>query len=153
MIRSAGRFADAFRARSNAACRTTPHCVGPRVGRHPRRERRTLAAGEGDVERLGEDALGVGGIHRAAGLRDQRLADRLRRLDAGQPLVEALVVVREPLVVDAQQVQDRRVEVADVERVLDDVVAEVVRLAVDRAPLRPAAGHPHVKQRGWWSRP
>ena len=66
----------------------------------------------------------------------QQLLDHLRRLDAGQPLVEALVPDAEPLVVEAEQVQHRGVEVADVDRVLDDVVGEVVGLAVDRAALR-----------------
>ena len=51
-------------------------------------------------------------------------------LDAGQPLVEALELEREPRVVDAQAVQDRGVQVVDVDRVLGDVVAEVVGLAV-----------------------
>ena len=67
-----------------------------------------------------------------------------RLLDAGQPLVEPLVLVGEPLVVEAQQVQDGGVEVADVHRVLDDVVAEIVGLAVDRPALDAAAGHPHA---------
>ena len=92
---------------------------------------------------------------RAADIRDQRewavqrvrsahhLLDDARLLDAGQPLIEPLVAVGEALVVDAEQVQHRGVEVADVDRVLDDVVAEVVGLAVDRAALRAAAGHPH----------
>jgi N-sulfoglucosamine sulfohydrolase len=53
------------------------------------------------------------------------------------------------LVVDAEQVQQRRVEVVHVHRVRDDVVAEVVGLAVDEPGLHAAAGHPHVKQRGW----
>ena len=48
--------------------------------------------------------------------------DHLRRLDAGQPLVEALVAVRESFVIEAQQVQHRGVEIADVHRVFDDVV-------------------------------
>ena len=43
----------------------------------------------------------------------------------------------------AQQVQHRRVEVADRQRVLDDVVAELVGLAVDLAAAGAAAGHPH----------
>ena len=55
-----------------------------------------------------------------------------RMFDAGQPLVEALELEGEPFVVDAQAVQDRGVQVVDVDRVLDDVVAEVVGLAVDR---------------------
>ena len=51
-------------------------------------------------------------------------------LDPGQPDVEALELVRQPLVVDPQAVQDRGVQVVDVDRVLDHVVAEVVGLAV-----------------------
>ena len=54
--------------------------------------------------------------------------------DAGEPHVEALELEGQAAVVDAQAVQDRGVEVVDVDRVLDDVVAEVVGLAVDDAP-------------------
>jgi hypothetical protein len=46
-------------------------------------------------------------------------------------------------VIEAEQVQDRGVEVVDVDRVFDDVVAEIVGLAVDRASLGSASGHPH----------
>ena len=46
-------------------------------------------------------------------------------------------MVGEPLVVEAQQVQDRGVEIVDMDRVFDDVVGEIVGLAVDRA--RPAS--------------
>jgi hypothetical protein len=44
-------------------------------------------------------------------------------------------------------------KVADVDRILDDVVAEVVGLAVDGAALVPPPAIHMVKQRGWWSRP
>ena len=54
-------------------------------------------------------------------------------LHAGQPHVQPLELERQPSVVDAQAVQDRRVQVVDVDRVLDDVVAEIVGLAVDDA--------------------
>src|SRR4051794_22774484 len=73
----------------------------------------------------------------------EQFLDDAGRLDAGQALVEALVPHREALVVEAEQLEDGGVEVADVDGVLDDVVAEVVRLAVDRAALDAAAGHPH----------
>lgn len=63
-------------------------------------------------------------------LRQQRL-DYLRRLDARQPLVEALVPIREPLMIEAERLQHGRVEVVDVYWILDDVVREVVGLAVD----------------------
>ena len=46
-------------------------------------------------------------------------------------------------VVDAQQVQDRGVQVVDVDRFFDDVVREVVGLAVGDARLDAAAGQPH----------
>ena len=54
---------------------------------------------------------------------------------AGQPLVEALVFVGEPFVIDAEQVQHGGVEIVNVDRVFDDVVGEVVGFAVDRARL------------------
>ena len=61
----------------------------------------------------------------------------------GQPEVAAL----EPNVSRSwsmpRQCEDRGVEVVDVDGVLDDVVAEVVGLAVDDAGLDAAAGHPH----------
>ena len=60
-----------------------------------------------------------------------------------KPLVEPLVAVSEPAMVEAQKLQHGGVEVADVHRVLDDVVREFVGLAVDRARPRAAAGHPH----------
>ena len=45
--------------------------------------------------------------------------------------------------VEAEQVQDGRVQVVDVDLVLDGVVAELVGRAVDDAALEAAAGHPH----------
>ena len=62
----------------------------------------------------------------------------------GQAVVAARVAVGEPLVVDAEQVQDRGLQIVDVDGVLDDVVAEVVGAAVDVAALarrrRPSRG-------------
>ena len=83
----------------------------------------------------------------------QHLADHARRLDAGQPGAQAAVLVGEPLVVDPEQVHDRRLQIPDVHRVLHDVVREVVGLAVDDAALDSAAAIHRLKQRGWWSRP
>ena len=48
----------------------------------------------------------------------------------------------QPLVVDAEQVQHRRVQVVDLDLVLDGVVAVLVGRAVDRAALDAAAGQP-----------
>ena len=70
--------------------------------------------------------------------------DRLDDLavHVGQAEVAALEAVGQPGVLDPQQVQDRGVEVVDLDRVLDDVVGEVVGLAVDEARLDAAAGQP-----------
>ena len=47
-----------------------------------------------------------------------------------QPVVAALVLERQPGVVDAQAVQDRRVQIVHVHRIRGDVVAEIVGRAV-----------------------
>ena len=60
----------------------------------------------------------------------------------GQPEVAALEAVGQPLVVDAEQVQHRGVQVVDVDDVLDGVVAELVGRAVGDAALDAAAGQP-----------
>ena len=65
-------------------------------------------------------------------------------MHVGQAVVAALEAVREPRVVEAEQVQQRGVQVVDVDRVGDDVEAEIVGLAV-RVPglarrRRPARG-------------
>ena len=44
----------------------------------------------------------------------------------GQPEIPALEPVRQPQVVDAEKVQDRRVEVVDVHDVVDGLIAELV---------------------------
>jgi hypothetical protein len=49
--------------------------------------------------------------------------------DAGEFCVEAAEEIREALVVDAEDVEHRGVEVAEVDRVFGDVVAEVVGTA------------------------
>ena len=71
------------------------------------------------------------------------LADRLGPLDADQLLVQAAVEVVEPVGVEAELVQDRSMEVLDVEAVLDGGAAELVGPADARASLDAAAGHPH----------
>src|SRR5205823_4674017 len=65
--------------------------------------------------------------------------------DVGEPEVAALEPVRQLGVVDPQAVQHGGVQVVDVDGVLDDVVPEVVGLAVGDAGLDAAAGQPHGK--------
>ena len=54
-------------------------------------------------------------------------------VDVGQPEVAAGVAIGQPGVIEAQQVEDRGVEVVDVDLVVDGVVAVIVGGAVDDA--------------------
>ena len=63
-------------------------------------------------------------------------------MHVGQPEVAALEPERQPLVVDAQQVQQRRVQVVDLDDVLHRVVAQLVGRPVRDAALDPAASPP-----------
>src|SRR5438128_1325508 len=60
-----------------------------------------------------------------------------------QPVIPALEPEDELRVLDPQAAQDGGVVVVDVDRILDDVVAVVVGLAVADAGLDAAAGQPH----------
>ena len=50
--------------------------------------------------------------------------------------------------IDAEAMQHRRVEVVNVNRILDDIVAEVVRLAEREAAFDAAPAIQMLKQRG-----
>ena len=63
-------------------------------------------------------------------------------VDVREPLVAAVVGEGEAVEVEAEQVEDRGVEVGDVAAVGDGVVAEVVGRAVGLAALDSAAGEP-----------
>src|SRR5262245_25571038 len=65
--------------------------------------------------------------------------------DVGQAEVAALVADGQFLVVDAQQAQHGRVQVVDLDDVLDGVVAQLVGGAVGGPGLDAAAGQPHRK--------
>ena len=72
----------------------------------------------------------------------QNAIDDVRFFDAGEFDVEAAEGVGEAVVVDAQDVEHRGVQVAEVDRVLGDVVAEVVGAAEFDAGLDAGAGEP-----------
>ena len=63
-------------------------------------------------------------------------------LHVREPEVSPLEFKDQPRVIDPQQVEDRGVQVEDLDRVLDDVVREVVGLAQGHAGLDSGAGHP-----------
>ena len=64
-------------------------------------------------------------------------------MHVGEPEVAAGVAVGEALVVEAEQVQDRGVQVVHARGVLDGFEAELVGGAIDGAAADSAAGHPH----------
>ena len=70
-------------------------------------------------------------------------------MHVGQSEVASLKTISQFLVIEAELLQQRRVQVMHVYRIACDVVAEFVRLAIGNAALDAAAGSQTVKQRGW----
>ena len=70
-------------------------------------------------------------------------------LDPDQPLLEALVREAEFLGIEAQEVKDGGLEIVDGDRVLGDLVAQVVGGAEEIPPLMPPPATQRVKQWGW----
>src|SRR4051812_34917335 len=60
---------------------------------------------------------------------------RFRHVDVGEAVLAALVRMAEALVVEAEGVEQRRVQVADTDDVLDRAIAKFIRRTVDVALL------------------
>ena len=60
----------------------------------------------------------------------------------GQPEVSALVAVREFFVIDSERVQNRGVQVVNMDWLFDDVVTEIVSRTVHGSRLNTTTGHP-----------
>src|SRR5262249_49071268 len=71
------------------------------------------------------------------------LLDRLGALDANQLLVEPAVEVGQPVRIEAELMQDGRVQVLDVEALRPRRAAHLVRRADADPPLDPASCQPH----------
>ena len=61
-------------------------------------------------------------------------------------VVATLKSVRQPFVVDTQAMQSRRIEVVDVDRILDDVAAKILAFTIGNPRFDPPAGHPYGEQ-------
>ena len=61
----------------------------------------------------------------------------------GQAEVSAAVAIGQAFVIETQQVQDRGVQVVDVDGVLGGHVAELIGVAVGETTFHAAAGEPH----------
>lgn len=66
-------------------------------------------------------------------------------LDPGEAHIQSLVLERKSLMVDSQQVENRCVEISNVDGFLDDVVAEVVGRSMHGAATDAAACHPDAE--------
>src|SRR5712691_7755401 len=63
-------------------------------------------------------------------------------MHVGQAIVAALEAERQARVIEAQAIEQRRVEVVDVDRIASDVEAVIVGLAEGLTALNPATGEP-----------
>jgi hypothetical protein len=68
------------------------------------------------------------------GSEDDRL-HHIRFLHPGQAEIQPLRSIGKAFVIHSEQVQDRCVKIAHMHGILNNVVAEIVRFAVDRAAL------------------
>src|SRR5262245_21886124 len=66
--------------------------------------------------------------------------------DIGKSEITAAVMIREPGVVNAKQVQNGRVQVVNVDRLVGHLEAEIVSRAVDQTSFNASAGHPHCER-------
>ena len=65
------------------------------------------------------------------------------RFDTGQSLVKPLRLVAELLVVKTEQMQHRRMEIVNVDRVFHNIIAEIVSFPINLATATTSPRHPH----------
>src|SRR5580658_23057 len=89
------------------------------------------------------------GLYRDSGsFSRQDLSHHPRRFHAGQLLFQALKRIVEFVVVEAKQIKHSRMQVADFDWILHDLVSHLVGLAMSDSGLDAAAGHPN-RERAW----
>src|SRR5262249_12667424 len=66
-------------------------------------------------------------------------------MHVGQPALDAVVVERQALVIDAEQVQDGGVKIVNIDRILRGLPAYVVGRSVGDAVFQPSAGQPNAE--------
>lgn len=60
-----------------------------------------------------------------------------------QAVIAAFMAEREPFMIHPHRVQKRGMQIVNVDRIPDNIVAEIVRFPVNHPLLDSAAGHPH----------
>jgi hypothetical protein len=83
-----------------------------------------------------------------ARLSRQYLLYHASRQHARQPLIQSLVEIRQPTMIQAHQMEDGGVQIGDVRSVFDGIEAEFVGGADGLATLDSGAGEPHGKAEG-----
>src|SRR5687768_13496195 len=78
----------------------------------------------------------------------ENIFDDVSLLHAGELHIQALIAVRKPLVIDPEQMKDRRLEVPDVNRISHNIVREIVRFSIDNPALDTGPGQPHGEAPG-----
>jgi hypothetical protein len=86
-------------------------------------------------------------------LSGENLLDHICLIDTREFLIEPLILVSEFLVIYAELVQQRRLEVTHMDWVFHNVVRKVVVSPWTTPPFTPPPAIQMLKQRGWWSRP
>lgn len=66
-------------------------------------------------------------------------------VDVGQAEVSACIPIREPFVIEAEHVQQRRVQIVHVDFTLSDIEAGFGCRAVNVTAFSSSTGHPHAK--------
>jgi hypothetical protein len=71
--------------------------------------------------------------------------DHLLRLNARQSLIKSLKLERKPFVIDAHAMQNGRVDIVDMHRIANHVVAEIVSLAKQEATFDSPSSQPETE--------
>ena len=69
-------------------------------------------------------------------------------MDVGESELAALKAVSEAFVIDAEEMENRSVEIVDVDRVFEDIVAVVVGFSDSDSFFDSSSGHPHAEALG-----
>src|SRR5688500_6180059 len=78
----------------------------------------------------------------------ENIFDDVSLLYARELPIQALIPLRQPLVIDPEAIHDRRLQVSDVNRISHNIVREIVRFPIHNSALDTGSGHPHGEAPG-----
>src|ERR1700722_250964 len=136
--------ARSFPSGGRSATRTATIKMGASVSRH----RRTCPETRCPQNVMIANILGSFPDRGLSGRSCQNLSHDAGRLYAGQFLFQTLKRIMKLVMVEAQQIKDSRMQVADLHRVFYDFISHLVGLAVRDSWLDAAARHPNRERPG-----